>query len=149
MRRFAGALLCFALVACGGDKPTASDAPDGRIAPGVYSGVTTHDATGGLRGFEIRLTQGSASDMVDIAECNGQCRVQSVPVRAGKGGLSFEYSVVGRDGPTVVALTPDDGTVELTAEFGNGIESHRLRKVSAPMALPPKGQRTQLNPARP
>lgn len=127
--------LCLAACSNGSRGGETSAMPDPQIGPGVYGDVAEQAGSGDRHGFEIRLIAGSDSATVDIADCRGDCLVQTLPVRRGRGGLSVDYARPDMPGRQVVALSPDRGAVELTADFGDGLKSHRLSRLPAPDAL--------------
>ncbi|MDZ3831537.1 MAG: hypothetical protein U0S50_06945 [Sphingopyxis sp.] len=118
----------------GGDDPAAS-ADGWSIAPGFYSNVAQGADNGEYRGVEVHLAEGSESKTIEIVRCDGWCgQVERQPLRRGLNGVSFAF--VAGERTVDVAITPDGAdTVELTADWGDGVVSQPLKRVAGPVGL--------------
>ena len=124
------------LSACGspaeqtpGESTKPADPPaSGTIAPGTYSNAP---AEGDGEGWRVTLASGEASKSATIAHCAPDCGdTVSVPVRMGMGGLMAEYPGIDNR-PIALAIRPHGDGIEVAADWGEGMESHKLVRVSA------------------
>jgi hypothetical protein len=131
-RRFLGIMgMCgviASLSACSSpeEKKAAEPPPSGTIAPGTYSNVADE---GEAEGWRVTLARGEASNAATVTYCAPECGTPiSVPLRMGMGGLMAEYqSVDGRRIP--LAIRPHGTGIEVAADWGDGLESHKLARV--------------------
>lgn len=134
------AMLAFPLIvsACSpaadgsGQKSSADPAEppaSGVIAPGTYSNAP---AEGDGEGWRVTLARGERSNAASIAHCAPECAVPvSVPVRIGMGGLMAEFQAP--DGRLIpLAIRPHGDGIEVAADWGEGLESHKLMRSVAP-----------------
>ena len=140
MRAATTALCGFALLfaaGCGGDgDPAEADKGGWRIAAGTYGNVVPDAANGGMRGMQVVLDQGDASASAEFMRCEGTCEAGKRALRRGLNGVSF---AIDHDGRTIDVLVGPAGpdAVEISADWGKGIESHRLPKIARAVGLPP------------
>jgi hypothetical protein len=134
MRAAGTALLGLALlfVAGCGEKGDPAEADKGgwRIAAGTYGNIVPDTAKGGMRGMEVVLDQGDASPSADFVRCQGTCEAAGKrALRRGLNGVSFAIDHGGRTIDVLVGPAGPDA-VEISADWGKGIESHRLPKIA-------------------
>jgi len=118
------------LAACSpaADEPAEPPA-SGIIAPGTYSNAPDE---GDGEGWRVTLADGERSNAATITHCAPECAAPvNVPVRIGMGGLMAEFpSQEGRIIP--IAIRPHGDGVEIAADWGEGLESDKLARASAP-----------------
>ena len=140
MRAAASALLGFALLlaaGCGEERdPTEADKGGWRIAAGTYGNVVPDTGNGGMRGMEVVLDRGDASASADFVRCQGTCEASGKrALRRGLNGVSFAIDHGGRTIDVLVGPAGPDA-VEISADWGQGIESHRLPKIARAVGQP-------------
>lgn len=146
MNRIFGLLaLTLSLAACGqGRDETAQDASKSitPITPGTYSNAISE---GEAEGWQVTLAQGEVSATAEIARCAPECADPAeVAVRIGMGGLMADYSDAG--GRTItLAIRPHGDGIEVAADWGEGMESHKLVRVGED-ANKNKGIEVKLDP---
>lgn len=130
-----GLVLLFA-AGCGEESDPAETGKGGwRIPAGVYGNVAPDAENGGLRGMEVVLDRGDESASADFARCEGQCEAGAKrPLRRGLNGVSFAIEHGGRTIDVLVGPAGPDA-VEVSADWGKGLESHRLPKVVREVGL--------------
>lgn len=130
-----GVTLLFA-AGCGEKSDPAETGKDGwRIPAGVYGNVAPDAADGGLHGMEVVLDRGDESASADFARCEGKCEAAAKrPLRRGLNGISF---AIDHDGRTIDVLVGPAGpdAMEVSADWGKGLESHRLPKIAREVGL--------------
>ena len=116
------------LAACGtpAEQKPADPPASGIIAPGSYSNAASE---GEAEGWRVTLAGGEASKSAAITHCAPDCGDPvEVPLRIGMGGLMAEYpSADGRNIP--LAIRPHGDGIEVAADWGEGLESHKLVRV--------------------
>lgn len=143
MRAAASALLGFALLlaaGCGEERdPNEADKGGWRIAAGTYGNVVPDTGNGGMRGMEVVLDRGDASANADFVRCQGTCEAAGKrALRRGLNGVSFAIDHGGRTIDVLVGPAGPDA-VEISADWGQGIESHRLPKIARAVGQPAVG----------
>lgn len=130
-----GLVLLFA-AGCGEKSDPAETGKDGwRIPAGVYGNVVPDAENGGLRGMEVVLDRGDESARADFARCEGRCEAGAKrPLRRGLNGVSFAIEHEGRTIDILVGPA-GPGAVEVSADWGRGLESHRLPKIVREVGL--------------
>lgn len=139
MRAIASALLGLALLfatGCSGENDPAETGKGGwRIPAGVYGNVELGDESGDLGGIELFLDRGSESEAVEFVLCEGWCgEVEKHPLRRGLNGVSFAIDHGGRTTDILVGPAGPDA-VELSVDWGNGLESYRLPRIAREFGL--------------
>lgn len=121
---------------CGEESDPAETGKDGwRIPAGVYGNVAPDAENGGLRGMEVSLDRGDESASANFARCEGQCEASAKrPLRRGLNGVSFAIEHGGRTIDVLVGPAGPDA-VEVSADWGRGLESHRLPKIAREVGL--------------
>jgi hypothetical protein len=119
----------FTLAACGQSREEAARPAEdtiAAIAPGTYSDAPSE---GDGQGWRITLAEGERSTSAAVAHCTPDCPDPvTIPLRAGMGGLMAEYQSV--DGRAIsLAIRPHGNGVEIAADWGEGLESHKLARV--------------------
>jgi hypothetical protein len=117
------------------DDPAETGKDGWRIPAGVYGNVAPDAENGGLRGMEVSLDRGDESASADFARCEGGCEAGAKRVlRRGLNGVSF---AIEHDGRTIDVLVGPAGpdAVEVSADWGKGLESHRLPKIVREVGL--------------
>lgn len=127
---FACLALTLSLTACGQSREEAAQPAEetiAAIAPGTYSDALDE---GEGTGWRITLAEGERSKTAAIAHCAPECGdAATVPLRAGMGGLMAEYP--GSDGRSIpLAIRPHGDGVEIAADWGKGLESHKLARLA-------------------
>lgn len=119
-----------ALAACTSpaERKAAEPPASGTIAPGTYSDVA---GEGEAEGWRVTLASGEASNAATITRCAPDCGLPvSVPLRMGMGGLMAEYPDA-YGGAIALAIRPHGNGIEVAADWGEGLESHKLARVEA------------------
>ena len=121
---------------CSERSDPAETGKDGwRIPAGVYGNVAPDAGNGGLRGMEVSLDRGDESASADFARCEGQCEAGAKrPLRRGLNGVSFAIEHGGRTIDILVGPAGPDA-VEVSADWGKGLESQRLPKIVREVGL--------------
>ena len=121
---------------CGEESDPAETGKDGwRVPAGVYGNVAPDAENGGLRGLEVALDRGDESASADFARCDGKCEAAAKrPLRRGLNGVSFTIEHGGRTIDVLVGPAGPDA-VEVSADWGRGLESHRLPKIVREVGL--------------
>lgn len=133
MRKLA-VLTLLALAGCGeADNKAAEPPASGTIPPGTYSNASTE---GEAEGWRVMLAQGEVSKSAQIARCAPECgEPASIPLRMGMGGLMADYPDAG--GQTItLAIRPHGDGIEVAADWGQGMESHKLVRVAETATAP-------------
>lgn len=139
MRAIASGLLGLSLLfaaGCGEERDPAETGKGGwRIPSGVFGNVAPDAANGGLRGMEVFLDRGDESARADFARCEGECEATAKrPLRRGLNGVSFAVQHGGRTIDVLIGPAGPDA-VEVSADWGKGLESHRLPKIVREVGL--------------
>ncbi|KTE33266.1 MULTISPECIES: hypothetical protein [unclassified Sphingopyxis] len=121
---------------CSERSDPAETGKDGwRIPAGVYGNVAPDAENGRLRGMEVSLDRGDESATADFARCEGRCEAAAKrPLRRGLNGVSFAIEHEGRTIDVLVGPAGPDA-VEVSADWGRGLESHRLPKIVREVGL--------------
>jgi hypothetical protein len=129
MRRPAALLALLALAACGQSREEAAQPAEETIAAITSGTYSDAPAEGEGAGWTITLAEGERSKSAAVAHCAPECdAAQILPLRAGMGGLMADYKSA--DGRTVtLAIRPHGSGVEIAADWGEGMESHKLARV--------------------
>lgn len=114
------------LTACSAPDDKAAEPPaSGTMAAGTYSNAANE---GEAEGWRVRLARGEASNAASISHCAPECAAPvSVPLRMGMGGLMAEFPAP--DGRIIpLAIRPHGNGIEVAADWGQGLESHKLTR---------------------
>lgn len=146
MRAIASALpglaLLFAAAGCSDQSDPAEAGKDGwRIGAGVYGNVAADAENGGLHGLEVILGRGDESASADFVRCEATCEAdEKRMLRRGLNGVSLSVEHGGRTIDVLVGPAGPDA-VEVSADWGQGLETQRLPKIARAVGLAAARQR--------
>lgn len=121
------------LTACNPAADSAKPPASGTIPAGTYSNASSE---GEAEGWRVTLAQGEASTSALIARCAPECGdAADVPVRIGMGGLMADYPDT-RGRTITLAIRPHGDGIEVAADWGEGMESHKLVRIAEQVSDP-------------